>query len=204
MRRMPRRQLLVTLLLGAVYTGNAGTYYAGIETVPAALAGVIVYIYPVFVAVLSLRFATRLHGRRPWFALGLAIVGVVLALGGVDIGTECRCPGWLLIVASALIYSVVDRALRPAVRRASRPVGSGRPGGRARRAGRGGHDGRDDARDGDGVRGPGARRRALAAAGDGARRRRGRTSSGSGLVASFLAIQALYAGARRVGAAQAA
>ena len=41
----------------------------GLETIPASLAGVIVYIYPVVVAVLSLRFATRLPGRRPWFAL---------------------------------------------------------------------------------------------------------------------------------------
>ena len=49
--------------------GTAGTYYAGIETIPASLAGVLVYIYPVFVAILSLRFATRLPGRRPWFAL---------------------------------------------------------------------------------------------------------------------------------------
>ena len=49
----------MTLALGALYTGNAGTYYAGIETIPASLAGVIVYIYPVFVALLSLRFATR-------------------------------------------------------------------------------------------------------------------------------------------------
>ena len=57
-------------------TGNAGTYYAGLETVPAALAGVLVYMYPVFVAVLSLRFATRLPGRRPWIALALAVAGV--------------------------------------------------------------------------------------------------------------------------------
>ena len=51
----------------------------------------IVYIYPVFVAILSLRFATRLPGRRPWFALALAVVGIVLALGGRDArATTCR------------------------------------------------------------------------------------------------------------------
>ena len=38
--------------LGALFTGNAGTYYASLETVPAALAGVVVYTYPVMVAVL--------------------------------------------------------------------------------------------------------------------------------------------------------
>ena len=72
----------------------------------ASLAGVIVYIYPVFVALLSLRFATRLPGRRPWFALALAVVGIVLALGGVDVSADLPIQGILLILASAAIYSV--------------------------------------------------------------------------------------------------
>ena len=105
-RRMPRRQVAVALALGALFTGNAGTYYAGLETVPAALAGVLVYTYPVLVAVLSLRFATRLPGRRPWVALGLAVVGSVLALGGIDVRTAPPVSGLLLVWASALIYSV--------------------------------------------------------------------------------------------------
>ena len=73
--------------LGALFTGNAGTYYAGLETVPAALAGVLVYTYPVIVAVLSLRFATRLAGRRPWIALGWRSSASVLALGGIDVAS---------------------------------------------------------------------------------------------------------------------
>lgn len=105
-RRMPHRQVLVALALGALFTGNAGTYYAGLETVPAALAGVLVYTYPVFVAVLSLRFATRLPGRRPWVALGLAVVGSVFALGGIDVATAPPVSGLVLVWASALIYSV--------------------------------------------------------------------------------------------------
>ena len=70
-------------LLGVLYTGNSGTYYAGLETVPVSLAALIVYIYPAVVAVLSLRYGRRLEGRRAWFALGLALVGVALALGGI-------------------------------------------------------------------------------------------------------------------------
>ena len=106
LRRIPRRALLVALALGALFTGNAGTYYAGLETVPAALAGVLVYTYPVIVAVLSLRFATRLPGRRPWIALGLAVVGTVLALGGIDVASAPPIEGLVLVWASALIYSV--------------------------------------------------------------------------------------------------
>lgn len=106
LRSMARRQLLVALGLGALYSGNAGTYYAGIEIIPAALAGVLVYVYPVFVAVLSLRFATRLPGRRPWIALGLAVAGVIMALGGIDLRAQLRIDGLVLILSSAAIYSV--------------------------------------------------------------------------------------------------
>jgi drug/metabolite transporter (DMT)-like permease len=104
--RLRRRQVGVALALGALFTGNAGTYYAGLETVPAALAGVLVYTYPVIVAVLSLWFATRLPGRRPWIALGLAVGGTTLALGGIDVVSAPPIGGLALIWASALIYSV--------------------------------------------------------------------------------------------------
>jgi drug/metabolite transporter (DMT)-like permease len=105
-RHMPRAQVLAAIGLGAMFTGNAGTYYAALETVPPALASVLVYTYPVIVAVLSLWFATRLPGRRPWLALVVAIVGVVLALGGIDPTQAPPVEGLVLVMASALIYSV--------------------------------------------------------------------------------------------------
>jgi drug/metabolite transporter (DMT)-like permease len=104
-RRLGRRPALIAIGLGVWYTGNAGTYYAGLETVPASLAGVLVYLYPAIVAVLSVRFATRLSGRRPWFALGIALVGVILALGGIDLATPPPIAGIALILASPLIYA---------------------------------------------------------------------------------------------------
>ena len=104
-RRLGRRPALIAVGLGVWYTGNAGTYYAGLETVPASLAGVLVYLYPAIVAVLSVRYATRLSGRRPWIALGIALVGVVLALGGIDLGTPPPVAGIALILASPLIYA---------------------------------------------------------------------------------------------------
>jgi UDP-N-acetylmuramyl pentapeptide phosphotransferase/UDP-N-acetylglucosamine-1-phosphate transferase/uncharacterized membrane protein len=71
-----------------------------------SLAALIVYIYPAVVAVLSLRFGRRLEGRRAWFALGLALVGVALALGGIPSGEMPPISGLALIVVSPLIYSV--------------------------------------------------------------------------------------------------
>ncbi len=202
-RGLSRRQVLVTLGLGAIYTGNAGTYYAGLESIPASLAGVLVYIYPVFVALLSLRFATRLPGRRPWFALVLAMVGVVIALGGVDVNANLPLGGVVLIFASAAIYSVwIVLAARLSGERRDR-LGS-------------------DAPEGAPVAGDAAATTAVmmtstAAAFAVMAAIAGRPLDpwavpadawpyllGIGLLASFLAIQALYAGARRIGAAQAA
>jgi drug/metabolite transporter (DMT)-like permease len=104
--RLSRRQVAIALGLGALFTGNAGTYYASLETVPAALAGVIVYTYPVMVAVLSLWFATRLVGRRPWIAAGLAVAGSALALGGIDVTEAPPVSGLVLVFLSGFIYSV--------------------------------------------------------------------------------------------------
>jgi drug/metabolite transporter (DMT)-like permease len=106
LRLVDRRTAMVAVALGVLYVGNSGTYYAGLETVPVGLAALIVYVYPAVVAVMALRFGRRLDGRRPWFALCLALVGVVLALGGVPAGTMPPLAGVALVVASPLIYSV--------------------------------------------------------------------------------------------------
>jgi drug/metabolite transporter (DMT)-like permease len=202
-RALSRRQLAVTLALGAVYTGNAGTYYAGIETIPAALAGVLVYIYPVFVAILSLRFATRLPGRRPWFALLLAVIGIVLALGGISVDADVPISGVLLILASASIYAVwIVLSARLSGERRDR-LGSDTPADAPA------------ARDAAGTTAVmmtgTAAVFAIMAVVTGRPLTPGSVPTaawpylvGIGFIASFLAIQALYAGARRIGAAQAA
>ena len=109
--------------LGVWYTGNAGTYYAGLETVPASLAGVLVYLYPAIVAVLSVRYATRLTGRRPWIALGIALVGVILALGGIELDPPPPVSGLAPDPRLARDLRRLDHPVRPARRRADRPPG---------------------------------------------------------------------------------
>ena len=107
LRRMSGRAVAVALGLGVLYTGNASTYFAGLETVSASLAALIVYIYPALVAVISLRMGQPLRGGRAWAALGLALAGVVLAVGSPS--TAASTPstsGLLLIIASPVIYAV--------------------------------------------------------------------------------------------------
>jgi drug/metabolite transporter (DMT)-like permease len=106
LRTVTRREVLVTLGLGVLYVGNSGTYFWALETVPVSLAALIIYIYPAVVAVLSIRWARRLPGKRPWIALGIALAGVVLAIGGIPSTEIPPLFGLVLIVVSPLIYSV--------------------------------------------------------------------------------------------------
>jgi len=122
LRLMSRRRLTVLVLLGILYMGNSGTYFAGLETVSASLAALIVYLYPALVAVISIRFARRLEGRRAWAGLALATAGVALAVGGIDPNAAPPLAGLLLIVASPLIYAVwIILAARLSGERAAAP-----------------------------------------------------------------------------------
>jgi drug/metabolite transporter (DMT)-like permease len=201
LRALDRRLVAVSLGLGVLYVGNSATYFAGLETVDASLAALIVYIYPALVAVLTLRFGRRLQGARAWGALGLALVGVVLAVGGIDTTKAPPLEGVLLVVASPVIYAVwIVLAARLSGER----------------------DDRDEAGDGE---------QAGAAASAATALMMTATATtywvsaialerpvwpadvptgawfglvGVGVVSTFVAIQAFYAGTQRVGAAQAA
>lgn len=106
LRRLRRRDVAVSIALGVLYTGNSATYFAGLETVSASLAALIVYIYPALVAVITLQVGRPLQGRRAWGALGLALAGVALAVGNIDAENAPPASGLLLIAASPVIYSI--------------------------------------------------------------------------------------------------
>jgi drug/metabolite transporter (DMT)-like permease len=106
LRLLTRRNATILLALGAIYVLNSGTYFAALETVPASLAALIVYLYPALVAVLSLRFVRRLRGRRAWFALVISTIGVAMAVGGIAPATAPPLLGIALTIASPVIYSV--------------------------------------------------------------------------------------------------
>ncbi len=104
--RLSRRRVALLVLLGFFFVGNSGTYFAGLETVSASLSALIVYLYPSLVAVMTLRFGRRLEGRRAWGALGLATLGVVLAVGGIDPNQSPPLAGLLLMLSSPFIYAI--------------------------------------------------------------------------------------------------
>ena len=104
LRGLTRARWLALLALGAFFVGNAATYYAALETIPASLAALIVYVYPALVAVLALRFGHTLRGRRPWLALAVVTFGVACTVGGIE--GRAQPAGIALAVASPVIYAV--------------------------------------------------------------------------------------------------
>jgi drug/metabolite transporter (DMT)-like permease len=106
LRSLPRRRVLILILLGVFFVGNSGTYFAGLQYVSASLSALIVYMYPAIVAVLTIRFGRRLEGRRAWGALALATFGVVLAVGGIDPNEPVAPIGLALMISSPIIYAV--------------------------------------------------------------------------------------------------
>ena len=103
---MRRRDVVIAIALGVLYTGNSATYFAGLETVSASLAALIVYVYPALVAVISLQVGRPLQGRRAWGALAVALAGVALAVGNIDASAATPLGGLVLIAVSPVIYSV--------------------------------------------------------------------------------------------------
>jgi drug/metabolite transporter (DMT)-like permease len=90
-------------LLGAVYVGQSLTYFVALTSTSVALLGLLLYLYPVAVAVLaSVLFRIPLTRARV-VSLALALIGAGLTIGPLGGGGN-----WLGIglgLASALIYS---------------------------------------------------------------------------------------------------
>ena len=105
LRALPRRRIAVLLILGALYVGNSYAYIASLQVVPISLASIIAYLYPAIVAVMATRLVRRLEGRRAWIALGISMLGVALAVGGIPEGELPPLWGLALAFANPVIYA---------------------------------------------------------------------------------------------------
>jgi drug/metabolite transporter (DMT)-like permease len=102
--RLPRGHSLGGLIgMGAIgYVGQSFAYLSAIKYASAGLVALLLYLYPTFVAILSIIFLKRGITRVKVFALLLATLGVALTAnpqGG-------KWTGILLALAAAGIYSI--------------------------------------------------------------------------------------------------
>ncbi len=105
LRSLPRRRVVVLLLLGLLYVGNSYAFIASLQVVSISLASIIAYLYPAMVAVMATRFVRRLEGRRAWIALGISLAGIALTVGGIPEGEVPPLWGLALAFANPLIYA---------------------------------------------------------------------------------------------------
>jgi drug/metabolite transporter (DMT)-like permease len=102
--RMPHgRELYLLIGMGAVgYVGQSFSYLTAIKFASAGLVALLLYLYPVFVAILSTIFLKEKFTRLKFVALALATLGATMTAnpqGG-------KWTGILLALLAAAIYSV--------------------------------------------------------------------------------------------------
>src|SRR4051812_3915225 len=105
LRALPARDVVAGLTLGAVaYALQAGCYFAALSRIDASLLALLLYTFPVMVAVAAaLLGRERLNGRRAG-ALALASAGGALVVAGAGAG-GIEPVGAALGVAAAAVYT---------------------------------------------------------------------------------------------------
>ena len=100
----PRGRILAQLIgLGALgYVGQSFLYMTAIQYASAGLVALLLYLYPFFVAVLSMIFLHEKLTRTKSIALVLALTGAALTVGPVS----GQIIGAVMAMVAALIYSI--------------------------------------------------------------------------------------------------
>jgi len=103
-QRLPRGPVLLRLIgMGAVgYVGQAMAYLTALKYASAGLVALLLYLYPIFVALLAVLLLHEPLTGGKGLALGLALTGTVLTVG--PLGGQAL--GMLLAVSGAAIYAI--------------------------------------------------------------------------------------------------
>ena len=112
--RASRRGIGLLILLGLLFAGSSITLFCSYEYIPSGLATTLVYLYPVFVALIMV-FLKIYPSWQTWLSI-LATFGGILLLSAPSGNAQIRITGVLLAIGSALCYSfylvIVNRSKR--------------------------------------------------------------------------------------------
>ena len=112
--RAGRREIGLLVLLGLFFAGSSLALFFSYDFIPSGLATTLVYLYPVFVALIMV-FLRIYPSWQTWLSI-LATFGGILLLSAPSGNAQIRLPGILLAVGSALCYSfylvIVNRSKR--------------------------------------------------------------------------------------------
>jgi len=105
LRLVGRRDLLLALGLGAFgYAAQAGAYFAALDRLDASLLSLLLYTFPVMVALAAAALGRERLTRRVVAALAAACAGGVFVLGGAPSGALDPL-GTALGLTAAVVYS---------------------------------------------------------------------------------------------------
>ena len=109
-----RRELGLLVILGLLFAGSSVFLFASYEFIPSGLATTLVYLYPVFVALIMV-FLHFYPSWQTWLSI-VATFGGILLLSSSSQGADIQLPGIFLAVLSALSYAhyliIVNRSSR--------------------------------------------------------------------------------------------
>lgn len=103
--RVSRRELLTLMGLGCLFASSAMFLFWSYRLMAAGIASTILFLYPVFVAVLM---ASLFREKISWLtrvAIGIALAGVALLYLGDD-NSKLSMAGVVIVLMSALTYAI--------------------------------------------------------------------------------------------------
>jgi len=103
LRDLDARTVARLLFTGAFFIIDASVYYAAIERIDVSLAALLMSVYPAMVAVVSMRLGYPFQGRLAWFSLAIVTGGTALTIGGVNPNTDQL--GVLLALCASFGYT---------------------------------------------------------------------------------------------------
>jgi drug/metabolite transporter (DMT)-like permease len=103
--KITKKQIVYLILLGGIlYTMQSTFYFTSVKYIPASLAALLLYLHPIFVAILSFIFNKEKLSKKIIIAVTLALTGIVMVLGSPK--GEINLTGILFAVGAAVMYSI--------------------------------------------------------------------------------------------------
>jgi drug/metabolite transporter (DMT)-like permease len=122
---LPRGRMLAGfVLMGALYTAQSQCYFTALMHASSGLVGLLLYIYPVLVTLISVAFGWETLDRRTLILLLLAIAGMAITLGGNLQGRPLGVALGLLSAAVYALYIVIGGRLTRGNGRQADPLAS--------------------------------------------------------------------------------
>jgi drug/metabolite transporter (DMT)-like permease len=102
---LPRRDRLRLWAIGSVFVCNSIAYFRALESIPASVTALVLYTYPVIVALLAAAAGVEPLTPRGLLAAAAAFAGCALTAGGAPPGRPLPFAGIAWALAAAVVYA---------------------------------------------------------------------------------------------------